>query len=165
MVQRINSSAFVFSASLPVPLTAAASAALTVLQRDSEIFDTLAANVRAFRAVLDPLCVPGSSPSSAALIAIPSADTSPLVHVQLGGPFPADAAGIEAEERLLQAVVDEALAHGAVLITRATRLRDQEVFALRPSLKIAISAALTRKEVEKSAVAVRSALVKVLGRR
>lgn len=71
---------------------------------------------------------------------------------------------VEAEERLLQEVVDEALVQG-VLITRAKRLRGQEVVEPRPSIKLAITSALSKKDIEKAAQVVKHALVKVLAKR
>jgi serine palmitoyltransferase len=60
------------------------------------------------------------------------------------------------EERLLQKVVDEAIESG-ILVTRARRLRGQEIFEPEPSLKVCLSGALARKDVEKAA------LIKVCG--
>lgn len=71
---------------------------------------------------------------------------------------------VEAEERVLQEVVDEALNQG-VLITRAKRLRGQEVVEPRPTIKLAVTAALSRKDTEKAAQIVKHALVKVLAKR
>lgn len=71
---------------------------------------------------------------------------------------------IEAEERLLQEVVDDVLSQG-VLITRAKRLRGQEMSEARPSIRLAISSAFTKKECEKAATAIKTSLVKVLGKR
>lgn len=70
---------------------------------------------------------------------------------------------MEEEETLLQDVVDEALNSHGVLVTRARRLRGQEIFAPEPSLKIYISAVWSKKEVEKAGQGLRSALVKVIG--
>ena len=70
---------------------------------------------------------------------------------------------MEAEERLLQEVVDECLNKHDVLITRARRLRGQEAFEPEPSLKVCVSGAMSRKEVERCAKAVREVLVKVCG--
>jgi serine palmitoyltransferase len=71
---------------------------------------------------------------------------------------------IEAEERLLQDVVEEALAQG-VLITRAKRLRGQELIEPRPSIRLAMTSALTKKETEKAVGVVKASLVKILGKR
>jgi serine palmitoyltransferase len=66
------------------------------------------------------------------------------------------------EERLLQKVVDEAIESG-ILVTRARRLRGQEIFEPEPSLKVCLSGALARKDVEKAAQALKAALIKVCG--
>ncbi|RXW22768.1 hypothetical protein EST38_g3074 [Candolleomyces aberdarensis] len=71
---------------------------------------------------------------------------------------------IEAEERLLQEIVDECLSQN-VMVTKAKRLRGQENVEARPGLKLAISAGLTRKEIEKAVGVVKAVCVKVLGRR
>lgn len=70
----------------------------------------------------------------------------------------------DAEENLLQDVVEECLGQG-VWVTRAKRLKGQEMAERKPSIRIAVSAALTRKEVEKAAGVVKAACAKVLGRR
>jgi serine palmitoyltransferase len=62
----------------------------------------------------------------------------------------------------LQKIVDEA-AEAGVLVTRARRLRGQEAFEPEPSLKVCLSSALSKKEVEKSAQALKAAIVKVCG--
>jgi hypothetical protein len=54
------------------------------------------------------------------------------------------------------------LAQG-VLLTRASRLRGQETFEPAPSLKIMISSAFTKKEVEKAGGIVKASLIKCLG--
>lgn len=60
-------------------------------------------------------------------------------------------------------MVEECLNGHGVLVTRARRLRGQETFEARPSLKMSLCATLSRKEVEKSVKGVKEALVKVLG--
>ena len=70
----------------------------------------------------------------------------------------------ELEERVLQDVVDEVLAQG-VLVTRAKRLPGQELVEVRPSVRLAVTAALSRKECEKAAGVVKAAFIKVVGRR
>lgn len=63
---------------------------------------------------------------------------------------------------LLQKIVDEA-AEAGVLVTRARRLRGQEAFEPEPSLKVCMSSALSKKEVEKAAQSLKAAIVKVCG--
>lgn len=175
--QRINGASFVFSASMPGLLATSASEGINILRNTPSLLSTLQDNVRAIRSVLDKVDI----------IDIPSHPASPLIHcfirtplatslspssavrqpkltpaqVAPSGPPPFD---IAVEERLLQEVVDECLAQG-VLVTRAKRLRGQEMVEARPSVRIAVTAALSRKECERAAQVVKAACVKVLGKR
>jgi len=81
-------------------------------------------------------------------------------------PAPRDAPSfdIAGEEHLLQDIVDEALAQG-VWITRACRLRGQELVEARPSIRLAVTAALSRKECERAAGVIKAAVAKVLAKR
>lgn len=67
------------------------------------------------------------------------------------------------EDKILQDVVDEALAQG-VLITRAKRLHRQELTEVRPSVRLALTSALSRKDCEKAASVVKAAFIKVVGK-
>ena len=66
------------------------------------------------------------------------------------------------EEKLLQKVVDECIENG-ILVSRARRLRGQETFEPEPSLKVCLSSALSRKDVEKAGMGLKAALIKVCG--
>ena len=164
---------------MPAALTVAASEAITILRDSPSILSTLQENVRTVRSILDRLDC----------ITVPSHHASPIIHIQvrsasalslLPTAVPASASkpsnptsvhprnpqafDIETEERLLQEVVDDALSQG-ILITRAKRLRGQEMSEARPSIRLAISSAFTKKECEKAATTIKSSLVKVLGKR
>ena len=175
--QRINGTSFVFSAAMPALLTVAASEGINILRSTPSILSTLQENVRAVRAILDRVDC----------ITIPSHPASAVIHLQIRWPtlqLPGPTSGspgkpsnphsvkprdaphfdIELEERLLQDVVDEALAQG-VLATRAKRLRGQELTDARPSVRLCVSAALSRKDCEKAAAVVKAAFVKVVGKR
>ncbi|KAF5350560.1 hypothetical protein D9756_008578 [Leucocoprinus leucothites] len=180
--QRINGLSFVFSASMPALLSVAASEGINILRNAPSILATLQENTQAARAILDRLDC----------ITIPSHPASPIIHIHVRNTksslhpataativpstkpsnptsiMPKDAASwdwdIPAEEKLLQDVVDEALVQG-VIITKAKRLRGQEMVDARPSIRLAMTSALTKKETEKAVNVVKSALVKVLGKR
>ncbi|OXG96102.1 serine palmitoyltransferase [Cryptococcus neoformans A2-102-5] len=161
--QRINSSASVFSASLPSLLATTATHAVNVLASQPQLMSALQTNIAIFRqqlARLEP-SEEGDKPNKDAIISIPSHTSSALIHIFLLNPPPT----MEEEETLLQDVVDEALNSHGVLVTRARRLRGQEIFAPEPSLKIYISAVWSKKEVEKAGQGLRSALVKVIGKK
>ena len=176
--QRINSSASVFSASLPAMLATTSSHAISTLLSSPQLFTSLQSNTLLFRQILNkleplpleiPACDPSYTPAPAtlhpptpnkdALISIPSHPASALIHVFLLDP----PGSMEEEERLLQDVVDELVASAGVLVTRARRLRGQETFEPEPSLKICLSSAFNRKEVEKAAQGLKAALIKVVG--
>ncbi|RDB17195.1 Serine palmitoyltransferase 1 [Hypsizygus marmoreus] len=179
--QRINGPSFVFSASMPPLLSVSASEGINILRSTPSILTTLQENIRAARAILDRVDC----------ITIPSHPASPIIHIYVrsapttslhpsaaahsptkpsnpASVLPRDAANwdwdVETEERVLQDVVEEALAQG-VMITKAKRLRGQEAVEPRPSIRLALTSALTKKETEKAVGVVKTALVKVLGRR
>lgn len=183
--QRINGPSFVFSASMPALLAVSASEGINILRNTPSILETLQENVRAARAILDKVEV----------ITIPSHPASPIVHIYVRQTPPAllsppssstsavalkpqysnshsiasakdigCEAEYESEERLLQEIVEEVLAQG-VIVTRAKRLKGQEMVEPRPSIRLALTSALTRKETEKAVGVLKSVLVKILGRR
>jgi serine palmitoyltransferase len=166
--QRINGTSFVFSAAVPALLAVSASEGINILRNTPSILSTLQENIRAIRTVLERVDC----------ITIPSHAASPIIHIYVRAqPTAATAAGsmlspnsappafdIAVEERLLQDVVDEALAQG-VWVTRARRLRGQEIVEARPSIRLAVTSALSRKECERAAGVVKAAVVKVLAKR
>ena len=153
------------------------SAALANLASQPQLMSNLQANITLFRQQFTkiepspyPLNINGTIPENGAasspgptppankdaLIHIPSHPASGLIHIFLLHP----PEGVEPEELIVQEIVDEVLANG-VLITRARRLRGQETFEPEPSLKVYISGAMTRKEVEKAGQTIRHAIQKV----
>lgn len=181
--QRINGTAFVFSAAMPPLLAVAATEAINILTDTPSILSTLQENVRTVRTILEKVDC----------ITIPSHPASPIIHVQVkpvspsllsppapGTPKPAALNGksnpasvvpynptsfnLQEEERLLQQVVEEALAQG-VMITRAKHLHGQEMAEPRPSIRISMTAALSKKDCEKAGNVIKAALIKVLAKR
>jgi len=163
--QRINGTSFVFSAAVPALLAVSASEGINILRNTPSILSTLQENVRAICTILERVDC----------ITIPSHAASPIIHIYVRTQPPTVAAAksasptqlstdIAVEERLLQDIVDEALAQG-VWITRARRLRGQEVIEARPSIRLAVTAALSRKECERAAGVIKAAAVKVLTKR
>jgi serine palmitoyltransferase len=170
--QRINGTSFVFSAAVPALLAVSASEGINILRNTPSILSTLQENIRAIRAVLervDCITIPSHTVSPIIHIyvrSLPPSASAPHLAVKPSNPAGRDAPSfdIATEERLLQDIVDEALAQG-VWITRARRLRGQEVFEARPSIRLAVTAALSRKECERAAGVIKAAAVKVLGKR
>jgi serine palmitoyltransferase len=52
-----------------------------------------------------------------------------------------------------------------ILLTRSKRLKEQEAMDWKPSIRIAVTSALERKEVEKAAGVIKVAVGKVLAKR
>ncbi|KAL9709208.1 serine palmitoyltransferase component [Leucoagaricus gongylophorus] len=171
--QRINGLSFVFSASMPALLSVAASEGINLLRNTPSILATLQENVQAARAILDRL----------ECIMIPSHPASPIIHIYIKNTTTPTATAtatvsqgeewdFENEEKLLQDVVEEVLGQG-VMITKAKRLREERMMSssssgggqVRPSIRLAMTSALTKKEVEKTVGVVKNGLVKVLGKR
>ena len=117
--------------------------------------------MRAIRAVLDRIDA----------VTIPSHTASQIIHIQLRSAMPSASASVKpvnpatlaprdgvsfdiaGNERVLQDIVAEVLAQG-VWITRA-----------RPSIRLAVTAALSRKECERAAGVIKAAVAKVLVKR
>ena len=173
--QRINGSSFVFSAAMPGLLAVSASEGINIIRNTPSIFENLQANVDIAHSILDKLDC----------IAIPSHPASPVIHIyvrptqpvtrsthgsmkyNVAYASPQDAcqmAEYDTDERLLQEVVEECLAQN-VIVSRAKRLKGQEMVEPRPSIRLALSSGLTRKETERAVMILRNVLVKVLGRR
>ena len=176
--QRINGPSFVFSASMPALLAVSASEGINIIRNTPSIFENLQANIHAARTILDKLDC----------ISIPSHLASPVIHIHVRPSHygsqqklpeqqlqqqqqwyasPKDLvklAEYDGEERLLQEVVGECLAQG-VMVTRAQKLKGQETVEPRPSIRLALSSALTRKDTEKAVAVLKNALIKVLSKK
>lgn len=171
---------------MPASLAVSASEAIQILTNNPSTLTTLHENVRLVRSILDKvegIYIPSHPASSLIHIQLgkltpPSLSPSRLLkrgpaiepiqtrssNPQSVLPVNPSQFDVEVEERVLQEVVEEALAQG-VLITRAKRLRGQEVVEPRPAIKLAISAALSKKDIEKAAMAIKSSFAKVLSRK
>ncbi|KAH9018643.1 serine palmitoyltransferase [Lactarius pseudohatsudake] len=156
---------FVFSAAVPALLAVSASEGINILRNTPSILSTIQENVRTIRAVLDPV----------EAITIPSHVVSPIIHIYLRSAATLSASTSASAKPLNPAtpeprdapssreIVDEALAQG-VWTTRA-RLRGKELVEARPSIRLAVTAALSRKECERAAGVIKAAVVKVLTKR
>jgi len=140
--QRIYGSSFVFSASMPGLLAVSASEGISIIRSTPSIFETLQANIHAARSILDKLDC----------ITIPSHPSSPIVHIYVRQSHPIPLTS--------QEVVEECLAQN-VMVTRAKRLKS----GTWPSIRLAFSSALTRKERERAVTVLRNMLIRVLGKR
>ncbi|UZJ57273.1 hypothetical protein CBS101457_006593 [Exobasidium rhododendri] len=180
--QRINGTSFVFSAALPAMMAVASSTAIQHLISQPSILSTLQENIRTLRGILDHI----------ESIYIPSDIQSPLIHIQIRSKherhpdtssekhanslvaatptFDGHDLDIQEQSRLLQAIVEDALEHGVFLI-RHKKLTSINPKVLetskesRPSIRIAVSAAFSKKEMEKAGNVIKSSTVKMIGKR
>jgi len=160
---------------MPPLLSVSASEGINTLRDNPPLLTKLQANIRAARTLLDQVDC----------ISIPSHRASPIIHLYLRNtttienhlhpssaasvpsgkssnptsPIPRDAPifDIEKEERLLQEVVEDAMAQG-VMITKAKRVRGLEITEARPSIRLAMTSALSKTDTEKAV----NVLIKIL---
>ena len=127
--------------------------------------------MRAIRAVLDridSLTIPSHAALPIIHIHLRTATLSltvPATKVLTTASRDAPSFDIAGEERLLQDIAggrDTRAAAQGVWITRARRLRGHELFESRPSIHLAVTAALPRKERERAAGVIEATVTKVL---
>ncbi|KAK2938914.1 hypothetical protein FoTM2_002132 [Fusarium oxysporum f. sp. vasinfectum] len=161
--QRITSSAYTFSAALPAMLAVTASETLNLLQCNPEILAQSRENIKAMRAQLDP---------RSDWVYSPSDPENPIMLLVLRPEVvAARKLGLEDQERIFLDCVEETLANG-VLITRtktrpyahAVKPKDGAWFA-QPALRICVTSALSKKDIEKAGVTIRHAITKVMTRK
>jgi serine palmitoyltransferase len=161
--QRITSSAYTYSAALPAMMAMTASETVSLLQSNPDILVQCRENIRAMRAQLDP---------RSDWVSCSGSIDNPIMLLMLKPDVvKARNLSVEDEERILMECVDESLANG-VMITRlktrplahTIRTKD-ETWYPRPALKVCITSALPRKDIEKAGVTIRHAITKVMTRK
>jgi serine palmitoyltransferase len=164
--QRLSGSAYCFSASMPAMLAVSASEAFKIIDQQPALLKELSERTVSFRQTLTH-----KSLDPYIYLEAPELDApSPFFHIRVKENYlrvhtqdNETEVPREAEERLLQDVVDEC-AYQGILITRAKYVVDQERDCPKPSIKICITTGLTKKESDKAAGIVKSAIVKVFGK-
>jgi len=149
--QRLNSTGYVYSASLPALLATSAKVAFDILDENPALVQKLAQNTKAFHEGLNNL--PG-------LNLIGQAEV-PVFHLRLNTEILGKIKERLAQEELLQEIVDEALAKG-VFTTRARYTIDHEEFPPPASIKIYSSAVFTKAQIEEAVKVLREAVATVL---
>ncbi|KAL6400362.1 Serine palmitoyltransferase 1 [Ilyonectria robusta] len=161
--QRITSSSYTFSAALPAMLAVTASEALNLLQSNPDILTQCRENIKAMRAQLDP--------RSDWVVCTSSSDNPIMLLALKPDVVKARKLELEDQERILLDCVEEALTNG-VMITRtktrpyvhAIKPRDGS-WSAQPSLRICLTSALSKKDIEKAGVTIRHAITKVMTRK
>ncbi|TIA88726.1 hypothetical protein E3P81_03377 [Wallemia ichthyophaga] len=184
--QRINSAAFIFSASLPPIMAVSANKTLSILNSSSgpSLVQALQSNIATFRNALTGL--DSLQCASHPLAPIQHVFFTPSKEYQVMNMSSAvENTDEEKIESIWEDIAEDALSNG-VFVTVARHLRGQEgdIGALsagpnmrvppggatppsepRPSIKVAISAALSKKETEKAALTLKNSVNRVLKRR
>jgi serine palmitoyltransferase len=164
--QRLSGLAYCFSASIPAMLAVSASEAIKLIKEQPSLLVELSERAKSFRSIL-------GHKSLEPYIDLYSGDLdnpAPFFHIRIKSSFlqshvlahEKDVSRQE-QEYLLQGVVDECASQG-VLVTRAKYVVDQERDCPKPSIKICVSIGLTKKENEKAASTVKTAIIKVFTR-
>ncbi|KAI8070408.1 pyridoxal phosphate-dependent transferase [Gongronella butleri] len=162
--QRLSGLAYCFSASLPAMLANASRESIKMISQQPSMLKDLRDRTLSFRQVLNHKHI--ESLVEMDVLTNPELSMVPFMHLRIKPSLLSQRAITtrEQEERLLQEVVDECASQG-VLITRTKYVNDQERSLPRPSLKIHITNGLTKKENDKAASIIKSALVKVLSKK
>jgi serine palmitoyltransferase len=161
--QRITSTAYTYSAALPAMLAVTASETVSLLQSNPDILTQCRENIKAMRAQLDPrsdwvVCT--SVPENPVMLLVLKPDVVKSRKLGFGD-----------QERILIDCVEETLANG-VLVARlrtqpfahAIKARDDNLVA-QPALKVCITTALSKKDIEKAGTTIRHAITKVMTRK
>ncbi|KAK9766891.1 serine palmitoyltransferase component [Basidiobolus ranarum] len=153
--QRLSGLAYTFSASLPAILAVSAREGLSVLQKEKEVLSSLRNNISTFRSIVEKIPTISLGETS---------EISPILHMRIHDEVVEKLnLTVQDQEKKLQETVYE-VGRDGFLITRAMYVSDQELFLPKPSIRICISAAHTKREIEKAANAIKTAFCKVLGK-
>ncbi|KAL7923131.1 pyridoxal phosphate-dependent transferase [Trichoderma austrokoningii] len=160
--QRITSSAYTFSAALPAMLAMTTSESLKLLQSNPDILVQCRESIRALRAQLDP--------RSDWVVCTSSVDNPILLLVIKPEIVNAKRWTADDQEKLLMECVEESLANGVMITRLKTRLYANAIAAtndwtLQPALKICVTSALSKKDIEKAGITIRHAITKVLSKK
>jgi len=145
--QRLNSSGYVYSASLPPLLAAASITSLDILDQNPNLLSQLRKNVELMHKGL----------STIEGITINGTLQTAVIHLRL-----AQSTGDRyQDEVILQNIVDEALAND-VFLTRAKYVYDKEAFLPEPSIRITVSAANTEKQLNQALSVIKNAVANAI---
>jgi serine palmitoyltransferase len=146
--QRLNSSGYVYSCSLPPLLATSAIAAFDIIdEKGPQLLSQLASNVEFLHQGL----------SKIKGVVITSKPQTPIIHMRLSNRPP----NRLDEEKVLQNIVDQALANN-VLITRAKYVHNNEVLLPSPSIRLCGSSVFSKQQLTQAIQAIEKAVQVVL---
>jgi len=152
--QRLNSTGYVYSASLPALLATSATAAFDILEENPKLIGDLADNTKALRAGL----------TRVAGLDLVGDQAVPVLHLRLNQSVLAQVKDRLSQEELLQEIVDEALGNG-VFTTRARYTLDHEQFPPPASIKLYSSAVFTKQQIQEAIKVITAAAATVMVKR
>ncbi|PRP78373.1 serine C-palmitoyltransferase subunit [Planoprotostelium fungivorum] len=133
--QRLNSSGYVYSCSLPPLLATASQTALDILDDEPKMLETLKNNVSIFTKAI-----------TTSVLKVTSSPLSPVIHLRLSEP----SGDRYEDEKFLQQIVQTALDHG-IFLTRAKYVHGNEKFVPPASIRVSVSTVHTKKQLLQSA--------------
>ncbi|KAJ4862249.1 aminotransferase class I and II domain-containing protein [Trichoderma breve] len=161
--QRITSSAYTYSAALPAMLAMTASESVKLLQSNPDVLVQCRENIRALRAQLDP--------RSDWVVCTSSLDNPILLLALKPEVIKAKRLTVDDQEKILMECVEESLANGVMITRLKTRpyanamgAKDGD-WTLQPSLKVCVTSALSKKDIEKAGITIRHAITKIMTRK
>jgi len=133
--QELSGQGYVFSASLPPLVSQASIEALNIMEDNPEIFEKLRNKAADFHQML----------SSIKSIVVSGYIESPLLHIRRRNPL----SDLEQEEDILRQITHQCAQQG-VCLTVASRLSVELISDWQPSIKIAISVAMTTEDLKEA---------------
>lgn len=181
--QRITSSAYTYSAALPAMLAMTASETVHLLQSNPDILSQCRENIKAMKAQLDPrsdwvMCTSAPENPIMLLVLKPdvikarrlTVDDQERIFMECAEEVGCWRVALRVSGRLLTTPV-QSLANGVMVARLKTKPYAQAIAAkdggwnAQPALKVCVTSALSRKEIEKAGVIVRHAITKVMTRK
>ncbi|RCI07545.1 hypothetical protein L249_1662 [Ophiocordyceps polyrhachis-furcata BCC 54312] len=161
--QRITSSAYTYSAALPAMLAMTASETVHLLQSNPDILSQCRENIKTMKAQLDP---------RSDWVACTSAPENPVILLVLKPDvIRTRRLSVDDQERILMECADESLANGVMIARLKTRPYAHAIAAkdgswsAQPAIKVCVTSALSKKDIEKAGVTIRHAITKVMTRK
>nr|CAD7600275.1 unnamed protein product [Timema genevievae] len=140
--QRLSGLGYCFSASLPPLLATAGTTALSLMEKDPSMFETLQTQCRYVQKAF----------SSLSEFNLEGDEDSPVKHLYLKNHYN----NSEEELILLNKIVDNCIENGLALVTSAY-LNDVEKFVPRESIRLTVNRMLTASEIDKAVIVLHDA--------
>ncbi|KAF2666729.1 serine palmitoyltransferase 1 [Microthyrium microscopicum] len=163
--QRIASAAYTFSAALPAISATQASETVRILSDSPELIIQLKENIKTMRAQLDP---------RSQYVRCTSAPENPMMLLVFKNEvLETRKLSDEEQEMLMQDIIEESMTNG-VFITRvkplpetinASAKEQSQSWQPQPALKVCMTTALSKKDIEKAGTTIRHAITKIMTRK